>query len=68
MSASVALPFSEDDLRTVAKPLQNAATHGELPSLFRDCHLSEPGPVEGMPKWSRIFNALAQAQNRNWEG
>jgi hypothetical protein len=54
MPASVALPFSEDDLRAVAKAVQNAATHAELPGLFRDCHLSEPGPVEGMPKWGRI--------------
>ena len=64
MPTSVALPFSEDDLRAVAKALQNAATHAELPSLFRDCDLSESEPAEGMPKWSRIFNTLAQAQNR----
>ena len=68
MPTSVALLFLEDDLRTVAKALQNAATHGELPSLFRDCVLSEPESVEGMPKWSRIFNALAQAQNRTGTG
>ena len=68
MPTSVALPFSEDDFRTVAKALQNAATHSELPGLFRDCHLSEPGPVEGMPKWGRIFNTLAQAQNRTETG
>jgi hypothetical protein len=68
MATSVAPPFLEDDLRAVAKALQSAATHGELPSLFRDCHLSEPEPVEGMPKWSRIFNALAQAQNRTGTG
>ena len=68
MPTSVALPFLEDDLRAVAKALQNAATHAELPSLFRDCHLSEPEPVEGMPKWGRIFNTLAQAQNRTRTG
>ena len=68
MPTSVAPLFLEDDLRAVAKALQNAATHAELPSLFRDCHLSEPEPVEGMPKWSRIFNALAQAQNRTGTG
>ena len=68
MPTSVALPFLEDDLRAVAKALQNAATHGELPSLFRDCVLSESEPAEGMPKWSRIFNTLTQAQNRTGTG
>ena len=50
MPASVALLiFREDNLRTVAKALQNAAIHSELQSLFRDCHLSEPEAAEGMP-------------------
>lgn len=61
-------PFSEDDLRAIGKCIDNAATHAELDSLFRDVGLVEPSGRAGLSKWQRIYNALANAQNRTGTG
>ena len=61
-------PFSEVDLRSVAKVLDSAATHSELGSLIRDAGLVENGGSAGLSKWQRIYNALANAQNQTHTG
>jgi uncharacterized protein (TIGR02391 family) len=61
-------PFSEVELTSIAKALDDAATHAELGSLIRDSGLSEPGSIEGLSKWKRIYNALARAQTQTQTG
>jgi uncharacterized protein (TIGR02391 family) len=61
-------PFSEVELTSIAKALDDAATHAELGSLIRDSGLSEPGSIEGLSKWKRIYNTLAWAQTRTQTG
>jgi len=61
-------PFTEGDLRAIAKCVDSAATHSELPSLFRDAGLVEIGDASGFSKWQRIYNALAHAQNSTHTG
>jgi uncharacterized protein (TIGR02391 family) len=56
-------PFSEPDLTSIAKCIEDAATHAELDSLLRDVGLVEPSGREGFSKWKRVYNALANAQN-----
>jgi uncharacterized protein (TIGR02391 family) len=60
-------PFSEADLTAIAKCIDTAATHSELGSLLRDVGLVEPTGPSGS-KWQRIYNALANAQNRTGTG
>ncbi len=52
----------------MAKAITDAATHAELPSLFRDAGLEEPADLTGPPKWQRIFNTLAVRQNATGTG
>lgn len=61
-------PFREPDIEALGHCLEDAATHREFAGLFRDAGLVEPVPVEGMPKWLRIKNALAHAQNATQTG
>ena len=61
-------PFSESDLSALAKCLAGAATHSEFSSLFRDAGLPEQTPTDGTPKWMRIYNAFAHAQNSTQTG
>lgn len=61
-------PFSEADLTSIAKCIDDAATHAELDSLLRDVGLVEPSGREGFSKWKRIYNALANAQNSTGTG
>ncbi len=65
---SKAPPFSESDLRTLAKALASAGTHLELGGLFRDVGLTDPPNSAGLSKWTRIYNALAEAQNQTQTG
>ncbi len=61
-------PFTEPELEALGHCLENAATHNQLAGLFRDVRLTEPVPTDGMPKWARIKNALAHAQNQTQTG
>ena len=65
---SQAPPFSESDLQAIAHALDSAGTHAELGGLFRDAGLTESGEITGLSKWKRIFNVLAEAQNRTQTG
>ncbi len=60
--------FSEVELSSIAKALDDAASHTELGALIRDCGLSEPSSIEGLSKWKRIYNALARAQSQTQTG
>jgi uncharacterized protein (TIGR02391 family) len=44
------------------------ATHAELGGLFRDIGLTESPHIGGLSKWKRIYNLLAEAQNRTQTG
>jgi uncharacterized protein (TIGR02391 family) len=63
-----ARPFTESDLKALAHGLESVATHAELGGLFRETGLTESDDVEGLSKWKRIFNVLAEAQNRTQTG
>jgi hypothetical protein len=60
--------FSEADLAAIAKCLDSAATHTELDSLLHDVGLPDSEGRSGFSKWQRIYNALANAQNRTATG
>lgn len=60
--------FTETDLLAMAKVLEASATHQELGSLIRDTGLYEPSGPEGLSKWKRIYNSLAEVQNRTKTG
>ena len=60
--------FSEVELTAIAKALDGAASHPELGSLIRDSGLSEPGSIEGLSKWKRMYSALARAQTQTQTG
>jgi len=61
-------PFSEDELRSVAKVLPDIATHDGLSALFREAGLDAAPNVAGLSKWQRISNALVARQSETGTG
>lgn len=57
-------PFSHSELLSLARILANAASHAELGGLFCEAGLNEDGNPRGLSKYQRIFNAVAERQNR----
>lgn len=62
-----AAPFTHDELDSLSRALESAASHRELAGLFLDCGLTETFQ-EGRPKWQRIFNVVAEVQNKTQTG
>ncbi len=67
---SKAPAFSESDLQALARSLESSGSHSELGGLFRDAGLTESPNIVGLnlSKWKRIYNVLAEAQNRTQTG
>ena len=68
MSSKAAAPFSETELKAVGQALESAGSNADLSSLFRDVGLVESNEMAGLSKWKRIYNVLADAQNRTQTG
>lgn len=61
-------PFTESELETLGHALDDAATHAELPALFRESGLVELGQQVRPAKWLRIKATLANAQRESGSG
>lgn len=58
--------FSAGSIEMVCKVLAGACTGGQIPNLIAP--LRVPPSPEGETKWRRLFNAVADAQNRQGDG
>lgn len=62
-------PFTSQKLEAACKVLADTGrglTGSELEYLIRDCKIDDVTPT--MTKWKRLFNALAEAQNKHKVG
>ncbi|MBO9328637.1 TIGR02391 family protein [Achromobacter xylosoxidans] len=68
MAARIA-PFDSQQLEAACRVLadtDNGLTGNEIGRLLQEIDIADPSP--GMTKWKRLFNALADAQNRHQVG
>ncbi len=65
MSTKPKVPsFTQSELLALADALADAATHSTLLGLFHEADITEVGNVEGLSKPKRIYNAIAEKQNK----
>jgi uncharacterized protein (TIGR02391 family) len=61
-------PFSASMIEEVCKVLADAVTGPQIPNLIAPLKVSEPPGDERNTKWKRLFNAVAERQNRQQDG
>lgn len=59
-------PYSAETIEMVCKALADAITGSQIPNLI--ARLKPTHDTEGATKWKRLFNAVADAQNRQQDG
>lgn len=64
----IPLPFPPAAIEQVCKILADAVTGPQIPNLIAPLKVAEPPGEERNTKWKRLFNAVAERQNRNQDG
>jgi len=60
--------FSASVAEQVCKVLADAVTGSEIPNLIAALKIAEPPGSQQATKWKRLFNAVAERQNRQGDG
>ncbi|MDF1595709.1 MAG: TIGR02391 family protein [Acidimicrobiia bacterium] len=60
--------FTAETVEMITRTLGQAVTGGQIPNLIARLKVSEPPGEERNTKWKRLFNAVAEAQNRQRDG
>ncbi|HUZ52193.1 MAG TPA: TIGR02391 family protein [Streptosporangiaceae bacterium] len=60
--------FSASVAEQVCKVLADAVTGSEIPNLIAVLKIAEPPGSQQATKWKRLFNAVAERQNRQGDG
>jgi hypothetical protein len=71
MAAAAPRPadFSSSAIEQVCQALADAVTGAQIPNLIAPLGNDlEPADDQGLAKWKRLFNAVADAQNRLHDG
>ncbi len=61
-------PFPAASVEQICKALADAVTGTQIPNLIAPLKVTEPPNSEGQTKWKRLFNAVADRQNRQGDG
>jgi hypothetical protein len=61
-------PFSPAVIEQICQVLTDAVTGSQIPNLIAPLKVAEPPGEERNAKWKRLFNAVAERQNRNQDG
>jgi uncharacterized protein (TIGR02391 family) len=61
-------PFSASAVESICRALGDAVTGSQIPNLVVRLKVKEPSVEQSTTKWKRLFNAVAEAQNRQQDG
>ncbi|MFI6505814.1 TIGR02391 family protein [Nonomuraea typhae] len=61
-------PFPATSVEQICRALAEAVTGPQIPNLIAPLKIPEPAGSERQTKWKRLFNAVAERQNRQGDG
>lgn len=60
--------FPAAAVESICRELAELTTGSQIPGLIGPLNVTEPASAQGATKWKRLFNVVAQAQNRQGDG